>query len=432
MAADPFEPNPIKRRIFGVVFIVFVTSMISLSILIYNKAFTSTVDVTLEANHTGNLLMVDSDVKVRGIIVGAVKSVSSKGSGAIVRMQLDPADVKMIPKNVSAQILPKTLFGEQYVSLILPSKRQRAIKESDTIPQDRSKGALESQAVIADLFPLLTAVQPAELNATLTALADALHNRGDELGQTLVNFDKYLKVMNPHTKRFVDDLKKLGQVASEYNDLAPDILATLRNLQTSARTVVQKQAGLDNLLVTGSDTSRVLKGFLAENEQRIIQVSGQTNKIYPMLNHYSPEFSCLFKGINRLYTLTGQMIYNNQIHLSVTVDQQNQGAYRPGNEPILVSGLGPECFGLPNPPRPFQFPGKYKCINDGAALTKDPCAQQPHSTNSVDNKALNSAAENAYVNTLIAGDLHTTPDKVPGTATLLAGPLLRGQDVVVK
>ena len=97
-----------------------------------------------------------------------------------------------------------------------------------------------------------------------------------------------------------------------------------------------------------------------------------------------------------------------------------------------MSGLGPACFGLPNPPRPFQFPGKYRCINDGAALTKDPCAQQPHAANTADDKALNSAAENAYVNTLIAGDLHTTPSKVPGTATLLAGPLLRGQQVVVK
>ena len=157
-----------------------------------------------------------------------------------------------------------------------------------------------------------------------------------------------------------------------------------------------------------------------------------------MLNQYSPEFSCLFQGINHLYTLAGQAIYNNQIHLSATVDNQNLGPYKPGNQPKLVNGLGPNCFGLPNPPRPFQIPGKYRCINDGAALTRDACAQRAGSPPptaapaSLDNTALNSAAENAYVNTLIAGDLHTTPNKVPGTATLLAGPLLRGQQVVIK
>ena len=36
------------------------------------------------------------------------------------------------------------------------------------------------------------------------------------------------------------------------------------------------------------------------------------------------------------------------------------------------------------------------------------------------------------MNTLIASDLHTTPNKVPATATLLAAPLLRGHRVVVK
>ncbi len=418
----------VKRRMLGVLFIALVVSLISMSILIYNKVFTSTVDITLKANHIGNQLLIDSDVKERGIIVGSVKAVESKGEGAIVRITLQPERVKMIPKNVSAQILPKTLFGEQYVSLVTPKNPQRAIRTGDVIPQDRSTGALESQNVIGDLYPLLTAVQPAELNATLTALAQALHNRGDKLGQTLVNMDKYFKVMNPHTKQLVDDLKKLGRVSLEYNDVAPDIFATLKNFQTSARTVVAKQAGLDSLLVTGSDTSKVLKGFLAENQQRIIDVSGQTNKIYPLLNHYSPEFSCLFTGINHLYDLASTAIYNHQIHLSVNTDNKNLGPYKPGQQPKLITGLGPNCFGLPNPQNPFQIPGKYRCINDGAPLTSDPCAQ----SNSADNKALNSKAENAYVNTLIAGSMKTSPNKVSGTATLLAGPLLRGQQVVIK
>ena len=34
------------------------------------------------ADHTGNALIVESDVKERGIIVGSVKSVQSKGDGA--------------------------------------------------------------------------------------------------------------------------------------------------------------------------------------------------------------------------------------------------------------------------------------------------------------------------------------------------------------
>jgi phospholipid/cholesterol/gamma-HCH transport system substrate-binding protein len=452
MAAETFA-DVVKRRLLGVVFLVVVSSLIALSILIYKKAFTDTVEVKLRADHTGNALLVDSDVKERGIIVGSVKKVTSKGEGAIVTLALEPGRTKDIPSNVSAQILPKTLFGEQYVSLIIPSGCDEgtsptcpAIKAGDVIPQDRSEGALETEKVLGDILPLLTAVDPADLNATLTALAEALHNRGDKLGQTLVNFDRYLKQINPHTKQLVDDLNKLGKVSLEYNALAPDIFATLDNLQTSAKTVIERRAGLDSLLTTGTDASRVLSGFLNDNERRFIEVTGQTTKIYSLLSKYSPEFTCLFKGINDLYSLEGTAIYDHRIHLGVIVNGNNLGPYKKNSTkddtPILITGQGPNCFGLPDNPQPtdangrFQIPDQYKCLRDGVnggALTKE--AENPNCSPAVSSdsaRALNSPEENALVNALIATQLNTTPDKVPGVATLLAGPLLRGQQVTVK
>jgi virulence factor Mce-like protein len=428
-----------RRRLLGVLLIVVVAALITLSIAIYNKVFTKTVDVTLRADHTGNELIVDSDVKERGVIVGSVKSVTSHGSGAIVKLALEPGRIDEIPSNVKAQILPKTLFGEQYVSLIIPASPARHIVAGEVIPQDRSKGALETERVIGDILPLITAVDPADLKSTLDALATALHNRGDELGRTLVNFDRYLKQINPHTKQLVDDLSKLGRVSLEYNALAPDIFATLQNLQTSAKTIVQRRAGLHSLLVDGTDASSVLSGFLNDNEQRLIAVTGQTTKVYNLLNRYSPEYGCLFAGVNQLADLADKAIYDHRIHLAVTMNANNLGPYKPGEEPRLLTGIGPDCFGLPDHITPtdangrFQIPAKFRCLNDGAALTKagESPGCKPSSSGESDT-AINSPEEDAMINSLVASDLHTTPDKVPGAATLLAGPLLRGQQVVVK
>jgi phospholipid/cholesterol/gamma-HCH transport system substrate-binding protein len=427
----------LKRRLLGLLLLLVVAGLIGLSIAIYKKAFTSTVDITMRADHTGNALVVGSDVKERGIIVGSVASVHSNGEGAIVKLSLSPGRVKDIPGNVTAQILPKTLFGEQYVSLSIPANPSAAIKAGATIPQDRSQGALETEKVLGDLLPLLTAVDPADLNSTLTALATALHNRGNELGQTLVNLDDYLKVINPHTKQLADDLGKLGQVSLEYNSVAPDIFATLQNLQTSVKTVVDKRAQLNSLLTTGAQTSSVLQSFLADNQQRLIAVTGQTDKVYALLDKYSPEFTCLFKGISDLADLSNKIIYNNQIHLQVTVDTTSLGGYTPGQEPTLVTGFGPNCFGLPDNPQPvdsngnFQIPDKFKCLNDGAPLTKE-AESKTCSTSTSSVRSEGSPEENALVNVLIASAVGTTPDKVPGPATLLAGPLLRGQEVAVK
>ena len=446
MASESFG-SVVKRRLQGLLLLGIVVGLVALSIAIYNKVFTDTVEVKLLADHTGNELLIDSDVKENGVIVGSVKSVTSHGSGAIVTMALDPSRVKDIPSNVKAQILPKTLFGEQYVALVIPpNPSSQHISSSTPIEQDRSKGALETQQVLGDILPLLTAVQPAQLNATLTALAEALKGRGDELGQTLVNFDRYLKIINPHTKQLVDDLSKLGQVALEYNSLAPDIFSTLQNLQTSAQTIIQRRAALDSLLTTGTDASQVLQGFLNDNEQRIIRVTGQTNIVYGLLNQYSPEFSCLFAGINQLYNLESTAIYDHRIHLGVIINANNLGAYKKNakvdDTPKIVTGYGPDCFGLPNNPQPtdangrFQIPDKYKCLRDGVnggALTKE--AENPNcstTTQSAVTRAINSPEEDAMVNSIVAMQLDTTPDKVPGVATILGAPLLRGQQVTVK
>jgi phospholipid/cholesterol/gamma-HCH transport system substrate-binding protein len=440
MAAESFTAV-VKRRLLGLLLLVVVASLIALSIAIYKKAFSTYVDVTLRSDHTGNQLIVDSDVKERGIIVGSVKSVRSEGDGAIVSLELDPGRVKDIPSNVKAQILPKTLFGEQYVALIYPSAPSRPIKGGDTIPQDRSEGALETQRVLGDLLPLLTAVAPADLNATLNAVATALTGRGEKLGETLINMDRYLTSFNPHVKQLVDDLAKLGRVSREYDSLAPDILATLQNLQTSARTVLSRQVGLNSLLVNGTNAANVLNGFLDENEQRLIQVTGQTNKVYGLLDEYSPEFTCLFKGINHLYDLASTAIYHRQIHLTVTVDAEKfrTQPYKPGQQPQPVTGYGPNCFGLPDNPQPtdskgrFQIPDKYKCLNDGAPLTEEgETGNCSSSAASSSYRAAGSPEEDALVNSLIASSLDTTPTTVPGAATLLAGPLFRGQQVTVK
>lgn len=435
----------VTRRGLGLLYIVVVIALVALSIAFYNKTFTSVVTVTLKTDHTGNQLVEESDVKERGIIVGYVKSVHvDSGSGACVRetltcvsvtLALDPDRVRLIPNNVSAQILPKTLFGEQYVSLTLPSQPGPAIKDGDEIGQDRSQGALETEKVLGDLLPLLQAVKPAELNATLTALATALQGRGEKLGETLVGLDNYLKAINPHTKAMVDDLKKLGQVALEYNGVVPDIAATLQNLQTSAKTVIENKQRLDDLLTSVTGTSTIITSFLADNEQNLIRLVGSTDKVYGLLAEYSPEYTCLLAGLNTLADRADDSIQNHQIQLSAQLDFTNMGKYKPGEQPRLVTGYGPSCMGLPHPAVPFKTPAKYRCLNDGAALTDAPCAQTKPSSGSEralsSQEALGSPAENALVDSLVAGTLGTAPDRVPDIATALAAPLYRGQTVDV-
>src|SRR4051794_26315171 len=157
-------------RLLGLVFFVIVALLITLSLQAYSKAFTPVTKVDLQITSSGQQLLPGSDVKVRGLLIGEVRSITSDGQYATIHMALKPSEARRLPANVTAQILPKTVFGEKYVSLIFPDKPSRTMLadvKHPVIGPDRSKPALEISRVLSDTLPLLRSVRPEDLDLTL-------------------------------------------------------------------------------------------------------------------------------------------------------------------------------------------------------------------------------------------------------------------------
>ncbi|MFR9728474.1 MlaD family protein, partial [Saccharopolyspora sp. MS10] len=96
----------VRRRLLGLALLLCVALFLSATVATYRGAFRSSVDVVLRASSTGNQLMPDSEVKVRGMTVGRVDEVRSTGAGAELRLALDPEEASLLPANVSARLLP--------------------------------------------------------------------------------------------------------------------------------------------------------------------------------------------------------------------------------------------------------------------------------------------------------------------------------------
>jgi phospholipid/cholesterol/gamma-HCH transport system substrate-binding protein len=324
--------------------------------------------------------------------------------------------------------LPKTLLGERYVSLILPSAPATHIKAGAVIEQDRSSVAIQFSKVLSDLLPVLDALKPAELNATLNALATALQGNGAQLGKNIDQFDAYLKSINPYVDQLVSDLDQFGNVALEYNTAAPALLDTLSNLRTTSATISANQQNLSALLTSGTGTADSLNTLLSANATHLIRVAAQTNEIAAVLQTYAPEYTCLFAGIAADQSKLIQVFRNGELHVEVSVIK-TRGKYVAGDAPVYATGEGPDCSGLPYSGNPF-FPVdpslQAREAATGATYSGGPSSG---ALESADASAVGGDAEAAMINSLIAGQYGTSPDKVPDVATLLAGPLLRGADV---
>src|SRR5262249_57906686 len=95
--------------------------LVWLSVALYNKQFTPAAMVTLYTGAVGSEMHLGADVKVRGVEVGEVRQISADGSGARLELAIQPAKVPQIPANVTALMVPTTLFGERDVDLVMPA-----------------------------------------------------------------------------------------------------------------------------------------------------------------------------------------------------------------------------------------------------------------------------------------------------------------------
>ncbi len=288
----------IEHRVFGVAFLALLLLGGWLTYAIFNKSFTDYAYVTLESDKAGLQLPDNADVKIRGVIVGEVRDAVSTADGVRLKLGIFRDSLSTIPADVSARLLPKTLFGEKYVALQVPeSSPGTPIAEGDVI--EESEVAIEVERVLSDIYPLLRTVRPADINYTLTAMATALEGRGESIGENLVILDDYLRRTNPKIPLLVDDLRKLGSVSEVYRDVVPEVANLLRNSVTTGETFVAKEQKIQALFSDVAAFSSTSKDFLEQNGDNIIRLGEQGAAQLPVFEKYAPEYPCLHRRHRR-------------------------------------------------------------------------------------------------------------------------------------
>ena len=422
----------IEHRLLGVAFLVLLAFFGWLTYAIYNKQFTDYEDVQLQASKTGLQLPSRADVKIHGVLVGEVLKTAAAPHGVRITLGLYPNKTDIIPENTTARILPKTLFGEKYVALQMPQHPSpRSIQAGDVIGE--SHVAIEVEKVLRDFYPLLRTVRPADLNYTLTAMADALEGRGESIGQNLSTLDSYLKRTNPQIPRMVEDLRLLSRVSDNYREVMPDLARFLRNSVTTGDTFVQKEQKIHAFFNDVAGFSSTSKDFLEQNGDNIIHLGRVGQQQLPTFARYSPEYPCLLKGIVGLIPLQEEAFRGKVLHINLeTLPKQPRG-YNPADNPRYGDQRGPSCLDLPTPPYNQQhLPPKSATpnINDGVDSSTGKYRSAP--TLDLSSGYAGTRAEQRLVNALAGPVLGVPADDVPDVGTLLFGPLARGSEVSVR
>ena len=355
--------------------VVIVCSLIALAVGAFNQAFTSTVPLTLTADRSGLVMEPYAKVKMRGVQVGRVATVVGGVDSATIQLYIDPDQVKNIPANVEARISATSLFGGKFVDLIYPN---------DPSPQRLATGAVlrsqnvavEVNTVFQNLVDLIKRIDPSKLNGVLSALAQGVSGKGDQIGQSITDTNDVLQALNSRTDTMREDFRALADVSDTYGPAAHNIIATVDALTTTSATVSAKSSQLDQLLAGTAGLSRSGVEVIGPNKDNLVNTINQLQPTTSLLMKYNPELTCLLVGADKTGAGLSQMLGGSN-GKSLIMDAAlllGDDPYRyPDNLPVVAAKGGPGgkpgCGSLPDVAA--NWPVRYLVTDTGFGTGMD-------------------------------------------------------------
>lgn len=271
---------------------------VALSLGAFNQAFTPSIPVTLRADRSGLVMEPYAKVKLRGVQVGRVATIAEGVDAASLQLEIDPDQLKYIPANIEARINATTLFGAKFVDLIYPSNPS---------PQRLSAGAVltaqnvavEVNTVFQNLVDLIKLIDPAKLNAILSALAAGVEGQGEQIGEAITDTNEVLLALNPRSDTLRGDFRSLKGVADTYGGAAEDILKTLAAATTTSKTVTAQAGQLDAFLLGVGGLSRTGTQLIGPSKDDLVASVNRLESTSSLLEKYNPELTCLLVGATK-------------------------------------------------------------------------------------------------------------------------------------
>jgi phospholipid/cholesterol/gamma-HCH transport system substrate-binding protein len=366
-----YDP-PYKTACAGM--IVFLVTVLTLTWMQFRGSFEEKTQLTVLSGRAGLSMDPGSKVTFNGVPIGRLASIDvvtvDDNPEAKLILDVKPQYLKLIPRNVTAELRATTVFGNKYISFLSPSNPSpERISPSTPI---RAQGVTtEFNSLFETITAISEQIDPIKLNQTLTATAQALDGLGDKFGQSIVNGNDILSDLNPRMPQIRRDISGLADLGEVYADAGPDLFDGLTNAVTTARTLNDQRGNLDQALVaavgfgnTGGDIFERGGPYLVRGAQDLLPTSA-------LLDKYSPALFCTIRNYHdagpKLAGALGGNGYSLQTH-SLVIGVGNPYVY-PDNLPRVNAKGGPE--GRPGCWQPVTkdlWPMPYLVMDTGASI----------------------------------------------------------------
>jgi phospholipid/cholesterol/gamma-HCH transport system substrate-binding protein len=292
-------------------------------------------------------LIVDDNVKVSGVVIGKVTSVATKDGKAVVEMKIDNQHDDLPRSGTTAAIRWRNLIGQRYVYLYPGKKGGEALQDGDEI--ERTTSVVDLGELFDRLGPIVTAIDPAQVNNLLDTLTQALDGREDKVGKALDDLATLAKGLATRDEAIGRLVTNLDTVAATLDRRDVQIDAMVQNLISLSESFGDNTATLDAALTElgkfGTDLNHVLSTNSTELDRLLTNLAQVTDTVQgrlPQLDQFLAGFAdasqAIFRAGNR-----GEFL-NQKIICAFIAPPASSDAGCPTGDPVLGLSTSAQPF----------------------------------------------------------------------------------------
>jgi virulence factor Mce-like protein len=213
------SPTGFAQRFAGIskVLTVFVVLSLLAAVALYLNSGDDKRYITVDFEQT-NSVYKGSDVKILGVPVGEVESLTPRGD--VVRVKISYDDKYRLPGDVKAVVVSPSIVGDRFVQLAPAYDGGPVLKDRAYLSVDRTAVPVELDRIYQSLDDLSVALGPKGANkeGSLSNLIDdtagQLDGQGAQLNETIQNFGKLSKTLSNNKEELFGSLREVEQFVS--------------------------------------------------------------------------------------------------------------------------------------------------------------------------------------------------------------------------
>ena len=363
-----------RRRLAGLVLLLILGAVVSLSYLQFRGALSDTTRLIVMSGRSGLVLDPGAKVTYNGVVVGRVTDIdvveSAGPPSARLTVEIGTGYLPVIPANVVVDLVASTIFGNKYVAFSAPPDPS-AVRVAGGAVITASTVTTEFQTLFETVTGIAEKVDPARLNLTLSAAAEALTGLGTRFGRSLTNANEALTELNPRLPQLRAGVIRLADLADLLTDAGPDLVDALDNALTTAVTLNDHRGELDAALLASIGFAGTAAETLERGAPYLIRGAADFVPTSKLFDTYSPEFFCGLRNAAELVPAANAAFGGNGYSLSTNtllLGAPNPYIY-PENLPRVNArggpGGAPGCWQKIT--RDF-WPAPYLVMDTGASI----------------------------------------------------------------